>query len=90
MAERDNLNIINTLFPEFKEFFLGKGEDYEGVPSLGAAGEFVHLHRKYWKVHNSVWLGQKLSGESTEEVAMDMIGHLLLMIHELRKERKDA
>lgn len=87
MAESHNAYILNTILPEWSEFFLNKGEDYEGVPSLGPAGEFVHLHRKYWKLHNSVWEGVELTGDSTEEVALDMIGHLFLMIAELRKER---
>lgn len=49
---------------------------------LGSRGQFAELNKKFWKLYHAVWKGDvELIGEQVEEVAMDMVGHLLLLIY---------
>jgi len=82
--------VINEeIAPEVLAFFQSKQSDYRGGPAflfLGSKGQFSDLNRKFWKLYAAVWEGQKLTGEQADEIAADMIGHLLLLLYTLKQE----
>lgn len=80
--------INDEITPEVVELFKSKQRDYTTgfYMMLGPKAQFVDINRKFWKLYGSVWEGNELHHEGAEEIAMDMIGHLLLMIHGLRHD----
>lgn len=75
------------------DLFRSKQADHPGEGHfllLGSRGQFAELNKKFWKLYHAVWNGSELIGEPVEEVASDMVGHLLLMIYCLRHEDEEA
>lgn len=81
--------IFGTLTPEWEAQFEKRNAEYGEYDSeLGPLGEMLEIHRKYKKlkrafierVDTSDW------AESPREVAMDMIGHLYLLIAVIDEE----
>ena len=81
--------IFGTLEPEWSEQFEKKNASYgEYDAELGPLAEAVEIHRKHKmlkrafieKVDTSEW------AESPREIAMDMIGHLYLLIAVIDEE----
>lgn len=90
-AESAYREINEDIIPEVVELFKSKQRDYSGGPAfmfLGTKGQFSDMNRKFWKLYASVWEGKTLEHEQAEEIAMDMIGHLFLLIYGLRNEEK--
>lgn len=80
-------HINEVIIPEVIELFKSKQRDYSGGPAfmfLGTKGQFSDLNRKFWKLYAAVWEGKELEHEQPDEIAADMIGHLLLLIFGLR------
>lgn len=88
----DAYTVINeTITREVLDLFQRKQGNHttgEHFLLLGAKGQFAELNKKFWKLYAAVWTGEvELIGEDVEEVASDMIGHLLLLIYSLRRDR---
>lgn len=81
------VDIVERLAPEFLLGFLDKNRKYRAVDnSLGSKGVFPDINRKTGILKSRIWDGDASVGESTREVAMDLIGHLFLMIHMMDEE----
>lgn len=84
-------DIKSRILPEFVLMFLEKNRKYARVGNeLGSKGIIPDLNRKMGIIIDRVWDGHDSPGEPTREVAMDLIGHLLLMIHMMDVEANDA
>lgn len=79
-ASEEARYILGKLLPEWTALFLSKNKGYRNVESLGLRGYFVDLNRKIGKLKSVWWEGERLDHEGDREVALDMIGHLLLAI----------
>lgn len=84
--------INHEITPEVLELFRSKQGNHtvgDHFLLLGARGQFAELNKKFWKLYAAVWEGSvELIGEDVEEVAADMIGHLLLLIYSVRRDRE--
>jgi len=77
-------DIVDRILPETLSLFLRKNRNYAEVDnSLGAKGIFPDINRKTGMLKRALWLDELMYDESTREIAMDLIGHLLLAIHML-------
>lgn len=85
--------VINEeIAPRVLEHFKAKQHDYRGGPAflfLGSKGQFSDMNRKFWKLYAAIWEGQELDGEQPDEIAADMIGHLLLLLYTLQQEASE-
>lgn len=72
--------IIEQHLPKWKHLFLEKNQKYRRVRSLGARGVFPDVNRKVGILEDRIWNDNMTTGESTEEVIFDLIGHLFLML----------
>lgn len=93
-AERAYAYINHDIVPRVIDGFEAKQRDYRGGPAflfLGSKGQFSDMNRKFWKLYAAIWEGQELEGEQPDEIAADMIGHLLLLLYtlEVESERKE-
>ena len=78
-------NIATQLMPEFLHLFAQKNKDYgNNAQELGLRGQFADIWRKIAKLKKSMWDGEELLFEGTDEVIMDLIGHLFLSLNMLR------
>ena len=81
--------IIVKLIPEFIELFLSKNEKYAKVQEgfdLGVQGEVPDINRKWGVLVDRIWCRNDSPGEKSDEVMLDMIGHLFLMLLKFRHE----
>jgi len=85
------MNIATRLMPEWLRLFASKNADYgDGAKVLGVRGQYADINRKMLKLKRSLWDGDKLQFEDSDEVIMDLIGHLFLTLHMIRfKEETD-
>jgi hypothetical protein len=82
--------IFKEILPAVLERFVRKNADYGGTAHfLGAKGQFADINPKFWKLKRALWDGEKLVGESVEEILEDLIGHCLLSLYFLTGERPD-
>jgi hypothetical protein len=74
--------------PNWLKLFEQKNSKYAGLEGneLGAKGKFVDVFRKVRLLKSRLWDGHPVSGEDNEEVISDLIGHLFLMLHDMREE----
>lgn len=89
MPSEDAAIIFNEILPRLLVTFLEKNRKYALVEdgySLGDQGIIPDLNRKLGIIISRVWFGEPEVGESTDEVAADLIGHLLLF---LAKRKRD-
>lgn len=87
MPSDDAVVIFNSILPELLVTFLEKNQKYKEVEDgydLGAKGIVPDLNRKLGIIKSRIWDGAESIGETTDEVAMDMIGHLLLFLAKRR------
>lgn len=78
------------ILPGVLALFLRKNRDYrENAQTLGFKGQFADIHRKYTKLKRGWWDGIPLESEPAEEVAADMIAHLLLGLLFVTDEESD-
>lgn len=81
--------VVNVAVPKAISLFLQKNEGYPyEVSEFGSKAEIIELHRKYKKLRHAIWDGESLVGEQVPEVAMDMIGHLFLLIDAWEQENE--
>lgn len=82
--------IFREVLPPVLERFVRKNADYGNTAAfLGARGQFADLNPKFWKLKKALWDGDKLLGESIEEICSDLVGHALLTIYFLALERSE-
>jgi hypothetical protein len=80
--------IFKNVLPAVLERFVRKNADYGGTAHfLGAKGQFADINPKFWKLKRALWDGEKLVGESVEEILDDLIGHCLLALYFIGNER---
>lgn len=87
-ATEDAQYVLKVL-PDIMAQFLTKNVKYAEVEKgyeLGAAGVIPDLNRKLGILVARLWKEAPTSGEETDEVIGDMIGHLLLMLAKMRSE----
>lgn len=78
-------NIAIQLMPEWLSLFSQKNKDYgNNAKELGLRGQFADIWRKVAKLKRSMWDGEELQFEGTEEIIMDLIGHLFLSLNMMR------
>jgi hypothetical protein len=74
--------IFKDILPAVLERFVRKNADYgDSAKFLGAKGQFADINPKFWKLYRALWLGERLVGESVEEILHDLIGHCLLSLY---------
>lgn len=74
--------IVSEIFPAVLALWLRKNEDYRGQQVfLGSKAQFADVNRKFWKLKNAMWDGIEPDFETVEQIAADMIGHLLMTIY---------
>lgn len=79
--------ILYTVMPDVIRSFLKKNRDYGDTSfELGLKGQYAELHRKMGKLKRSMWEGEALAFEQTDEVLSDLIGHCLLSMYFLKVE----
>lgn len=88
---RELVNIATHLMPEWLRLFAAKNADYgDGAKVLGVRGQYADINRKMLKLKRSLWDGDQLQFEDSDEVIMDLIGHLFLTLDMIRfKEETD-
>lgn len=83
--------IFKKILPGVLDRFVRKNADYGGTAHfLGAKGQFADINPKFWKLKRALWDGEKLVGESVEEILCDLVGHALLSLYFLELERQGA
>lgn len=83
--------IVHEIVPEVVKLFVQKNADYGDTSfDLGIKGQYAELHRKIGKLKRTMWDGNGLKFEQTEEVLMDLIGHALLSLYFLQEEDQKA
>ena len=79
-------HILMEVLPRVLELFLVKNQDYGddmGAMRLGPKGQFVDIWRKVGKLKRALWDGEKMAGEQTDEMLMDLVGHVLLSLSDM-------
>jgi hypothetical protein len=79
--------IMEEIWPEVRALFLRKNAHYgETANELGLKGQYADIHRKVGPLKRLLWDGvpQFDDCEDAQEIASDMIGHLLLTLYYLR------
>lgn len=79
-------HILMEVLPRVLELFLVKNQDYGddmGAMRLGPKGQFVDIWRKVGKLKRSLWDGEKMNGEQSDEMLMDLVGHVLLSLSDM-------
>ena len=90
IATSQAYDIVSRITPQFFDLFLEKNRKYRKVGNaLGSRGVFPDIHRKVGILKDRIWDAQESPGEPTREVAMDLIGHLFLMIYLMDLEEKE-
>lgn len=75
------LSIFEKFLPEWADMFTTRSQDYgDAYKLLGAKGQFSDINRKFWKLKNAIWDGQKMNGEQVPEILNDIISHCFLMM----------
>jgi hypothetical protein len=85
--------IVEHLVREWLDSFLAKNRKYKDVDqSLGARGVFPDVNRKVGILKSRVWNDERHAPaeESTDEVIMDLIGHLFLMLAMRNMNKEDG
>lgn len=84
------MRVVHDILPKVLELYLKKSKDYGGNVShdapggnLGPRALFPDMWRKMGKLRRSLWEGKELQGEQTEEILMDLVGHVLIVLDEL-------
>lgn len=83
--------IQDRIGPNVLSFFGHKAMDYDTGPAfqfLGSKGQFGDINRKFWKLYKAMWLEEELVGEQPIEILYDLIGHCLLTIWLLEREKE--
>jgi hypothetical protein len=83
--------IIEIILPRVVRRYLEKSKDYgENAQTLGLKGQFADINRKFVKLKRAWWDDKELHSESAEEVAEDMIAHLLLSLLFLDEKKSEV
>ncbi len=89
-TKTDEAKFVLDKIGDFLTLFLEKNEKYAKVQGagfpLGIKGVFPDVNRKTGILYDRLWLGNESPGEKTDEVIMDLIGHLFLMLYHFEKE----
>jgi hypothetical protein len=78
---------MENILVEARDEWRLKRQDYQDAfEELGAKGQFSDIWRKIAKLKRAVWEGEQLKFEQPEQIAKEIIPHLLIMIYLLRRE----
>ena len=88
-------HMLKVILPKCVEHFKRKSSDYgpEGFTDLGIKGQFSDMWRKMVKLKRGLWEGRPLVLEQSDEILMDLFGHLLISLYLLESrpiEREPA
>ena len=77
--------LLAERLPKVVELFRSKARDYAGnshftANALGARGQFAEIWRKVGKLKRSMWDGESMAFEQTDEILADLFGHIMLAI----------
>jgi hypothetical protein len=76
------------------ELFVTKHREYgpNNHHDLGTRAQFVDINRKTLKLRGALWDGADTSAwtEQPDEIARDLIGHCLLLLELLEREREQG
>ena len=82
--------IVLHVLPKVLSLYLNKSKDYDGnvmaLLKLGPKAGFVDLWRKAGKLKGALWDGKPMVGEQTDEILMDLVGHVLIILDEIWTE----
>lgn len=73
--------------------FLQRNAEYgDGAHNLGSRGQYADINRKVIKLKRYLWDGEPVrpGAEDVETIAAELIGHLLLLLDELRQPDSDG
>lgn len=85
--------ILMRHLPEAMEHFLQRNAEYgEEAHVLGIKGQYADINRKVIKLKRYLWDDVPVppGAESIEMISQELIGHLLILIDELDKERQES
>lgn len=93
MIENDKLReaVLKKIMPAVMDLWQRKNTEYAHVPFMfEELGEVVEITRKAMKLRAQVYLKEGASDfEGPEQVAMDLIGHCLMLIYMLDPDKWD-
>lgn len=82
------MRIVKSVLPNVLELYLNKSKDYDGnvmaMLNLGPKASFVDLWRKVGKLKGALWDGRPMVGEQADEILADTVGHVLIILDEMR------
>jgi hypothetical protein len=88
-ATKAATRVAGEILPDAARLFVKRNRDYgDGANELGLMGQYADINRKVKKLKRILWDGIEPVGESAEEIALDLIGHLGLTIDMLRLEEQ--
>lgn len=58
--------------------------------NLGPKGIFADINRKYIRIKNVVWAGNKSVGESMKDTCLDLANYSIFMLMALDKKRREG
>jgi hypothetical protein len=81
-----------NILPILVEHFKAKSSDYgpDGFTDLGLRGQFSDIWRKVKKLKRTIWDGETLQFEDTEEILKDLFGHILISLYLIQKRDIDG
>lgn len=89
-ATRTAQRVVGDILPDAARLFVKRNKDYgDGANELGLKGQYADINRKVKKLKRILWDGIEPTGESAEEIALDLIGHLGLTIDMIRESNKE-
>jgi hypothetical protein len=75
-------HMVTKLLPELAQKVMRDADHYGGLNhrDLGQRGQFVEINGKIGPLRRALWEGHPTVREPVREMAMDLIGHCLLLI----------
>jgi len=83
--------VLERILPETMDMWKQKNLEYANVPFMfETIGELIEIVRKALKLRAMLYCGDDSQHEQPEEVAMDLVGHSLMLIYMLDPEKWDT
>lgn len=91
MATNQARNIVSVYLPEWLSLFLRKNKQYAHLAeaTLGDRAMFVDVWRKVNALKLLIWDEEDAGTEPTEEIILDLIGHLFLILEYRARETSE-
>ena len=85
------LRVISVVLPKAIELYLKKSKDYGGNVmdrfELGEKAAIPDMARKFGKLIDAIWRDQPLQFEQPDEILMDLLGHIVIILDQRRKDK---